>query len=112
MCTAGLPNSQSLLKPKATGKTLLNLLLINPFKRGLGEALKLKKMKKKFAHLGRVLSREEAKLIVGGTAPVDEGSDASGCGSGCSGKCITNDTKQNGTCNANSAGKCFCVAVY
>ncbi|MBS1579260.1 MAG: hypothetical protein JST29_06430 [Bacteroidetes bacterium] len=30
-------------------------------------------MKKKFAHLGRVLTREEAKLIVGGTAPVDGG---------------------------------------
>jgi len=55
LCTAELPNSQSLLKPKAIGKILLNLLLINPFKVGTKEALKLKTMKNKFAHLGRVL---------------------------------------------------------
>ena len=31
-------------------------------------------MKKKFAHLGKVLTREEAKMIVGGNIPPDDGS--------------------------------------
>ena len=50
-------------------------------------------MKNKFAHLGRVLTREEAKLIVGGTAPVDGGDGDNKCNVVCK-----NDSDCDKTC--------------
>ncbi|MBS1579267.1 MAG: hypothetical protein JST29_06465 [Bacteroidetes bacterium] len=66
-------------------------------------------MKNKFAHLGRVLTREEAKLIVGGDALVD-GDDGD---NKCNVKCSTNSDCDKTCKNCEEStwnNQKFCVA--
>lgn len=69
----------------------------------------MKTTKMSLANMEGKLSRNEMKNIKAGQLA----SGISGCGDDCSGSsCIQNKSKLAGTCHANSAGACFCVAVY
>ncbi|MBS1579275.1 MAG: hypothetical protein JST29_06505 [Bacteroidetes bacterium] len=69
-------------------------------------------MKKKFAHLGRILTREEAKMIVGGTAPVDDVDDGGGScqAQGEAGHVWTGLDMETARYEAQSAGGHWCCA--
>jgi hypothetical protein len=69
--------------------------------------MKTKKMS--LANMQGKLSRAEMKNIMGGLRETGIG-DAGQCGRDCTGKCRVNN--HDGSCHANTLGKCFCVAVY